>query len=122
PGFDIYYGYGLVNAYAAVTGSDPVKAQVGVATADGSRVFGPASPQRIGDRAVARVEGVAPGRQTVFAWIDAHPDGVLGQGDFAGLTEVNVPEKGTASAQLTLAIWDTLPASDRTRLERLVNR
>jgi len=122
PGFDIYYGYGLVNAYAAVTGSDPIKAQVAVASRDDSRVFGPVRPERIGDQAVARVEGVASGRQTVFAWIDAQPDGVLGPGDFAGLTEVDVPEKGTASVQLTLAIWDTLPEPDRARLEQLANR
>jgi len=122
PGFDNYYGYGLVNAYAAVTGSDPVKARVGVASADGTRVWGPVNPVRIGQRAVARVEGVAPGRQTVFAWIDSVPDGVLGQGDFAGMAEVQVPEDGTVSADLVLAIWETLPAQDRARLAAWANR
>lgn len=122
PGVDNYYGYGLVNAYAAVTGADPVKARVGVATADGSHVFGPVSPQRVAERAVATVEGVAPGWQAVFAWIDARPDGILGEGDFAGLAEVNVPEDGAVTVDLALAVWDTLPAAERAQLAAIVNR
>ena len=122
PGFDNYYGYGLVNAYAAVTRSDPVKARVGVASADGTRIWGPVNPVRLGERSVARVEGVAPGPQTVFAWIDAVPDGVLGEGDFAGTAEVQVPKDGPVSADLVLAIWETLPAQERARLAAWANR
>lgn len=121
PGFDNYYGYGLVNAYAAVTRSDPVRAQVSVAAEDG-RVTGPALPQRMGGQTIARIEGVAPGAQTVFAWIDTVPDGVLGEGDFAGLAAVNVPAEGTVAADLVLALWETLPSNDRARLDALVNR
>jgi len=122
PGFDNYYGYGLVNAYAAVTGSDPIKAQVAVASADGTRIWGPVTPLRSGARALARLEGVAPGEHTLFAWIDAVPDGMLGDGDFAGVTQVEVPEDGTVTADLVLAVWETLSAQDRARLSALANR
>ncbi|HLT57722.1 MAG TPA: S8 family serine peptidase [Limnochordales bacterium] len=122
PGFDHRYGWGLVNAYAAVTRSDPIHALVGVAAADGSHVWGPVHPQRQGGQAVARVEGLVPGRHTVFGWIDAYPDGLMGPGDFAGLAEVAVPEDGTVSVDLPLAIWDTLPAADQSRLAALIHR
>lgn len=119
-GFDNYYGHGLVNAYAAVAGIRRSDAQVGIA---GASEYGiePVQPHTSGSNSVALVEGVAPGRQTAFAWIDVNGDGLLDDGDFAALGNVTVPEKGTASTALQLAIVDTLSAADKQRLQQMIN-
>jgi len=119
-GFDQHYGYGLVNAYAAVAGVKREHALVGVAQADGP-VRGPVQPQPAGEERVAVVEGVAPGVQTVFAWIDVTGNGRLDAGDFAGLAQVFVPEVGTVDVDLDLFVFDTLPAADQQRLLGIVN-
>lgn len=120
PGFDVYYGHGLVNAYAAVAGIRRDDAQVGVVGASDYGIE-PVQPHTQGDDSIALVEGVAPGRQTAFAWIDVNGDGLLDEGDFAALGTVNVPEKGTATVALKLAVVDTLAATDRQRLQEIVN-
>src|SRR5690606_34317569 len=119
-GFDQHYGYGLVNAYAAVAGVKREHALVGVAQADGP-VRGPVQPQPAGEDRVAVVEGVAPGVQTVFAWIDVTGNGRLDAGDFAGLAQVFVPEVGTVDVDLDLFVFATLPAADQQRLPGIVN-
>lgn len=119
-GFDELYGYGLINAYAAVAGVRRTDALVGVLEADGT-VLGPVHPEPAGDESVAVVESVAPGRQTVFAWIDVTADGVLDEGDFAGVTDVNVPETGSVAVDLDLYVFDTLPAEDQQRLREIAN-
>lgn len=121
PGFDVYYGHGLVNAYAAVAGIRRTDAVAGVAFPDG-RVFGPVQAEGAGDDVSALVDGVAPGRQTVFAWIDVNGDGRLDEGDFAAVGAVNVPEKGTVRTELHLQVVDTLSAADKQRLKAVVNR
>lgn len=121
PGPDSQYGYGLINAYAAVTQAEPMNARVGVVSS-GGQVWGPTSPQGDPLRPVARVENVAAGRQSAFAWIDATGDGLLGEGDLAAIGEVDVPENGTVSVQLSLAIWDALPVQDRELLSTATGR
>lgn len=120
-GFDYQYGYGLVNAYAAVAGIRRQDALVGVLEADGT-VVGPVHPKPAGNERVALVESVAPGRQTVFGWIDVNADGSLDAGDFAGMAEVEVPERGTAAVDLDLYILDTLPGDTQQRLLGIVNQ
>lgn len=119
-GFDQYYGYGLVNAYAAVAGVKREHARVGVAESDGT-VRGPVHPEPAGDQRVALVEGVAPGLQTVFAWIDVTNNAMLDAGDFAGWTEVLVPETGTVDVDLDLFVFETLPETHQALLLELVN-
>lgn len=120
-GFDNQYGYGLINAYAAVAGVKRERALVGVAESDGA-VRGPVHPQPFGDERVAVVEGVAPGRQVVFAWIDVTDNGMLDAGDFAGIVDVVVPETGTADVDLDLFVFETLSTADQQRLLRIVNQ
>lgn len=120
-GFDNQYGYGLVNAYAAVAGVRRQDAMVSVVESDGT-VIGPVHPEPAGQERVAVVEGVAPGKQTVFAWIDVNADGVLDAGDFSGIAEVQVPERGTVSVDLDLYVLDTLPAQTQQRLLAIVNQ
>lgn len=120
-GFDTRYGYGLINAYAAVAGITREDALVGVAETDGT-VRGPVHPQPAGEERVAVVEGVAPGRQAVFAWIDVTNNGMLDEGDFAGVTDVVVPETGTVDVDLDLFVFETLSSADQQRLLQIVNQ
>lgn len=120
-GFDRYYGHGLINAYAAVAGITRQDALVGVAETDGA-VVGPVQPEPVGDERIAVVESVAPGNQTVFAWIDVTDNGILDAGDFAGIANVQVPQAGTVPVALDLYVFDTLPSSDQQRLLDIVNR
>ena len=121
-GFDNQYGYGLVNAYAAVAGVRRQDALVGIVEEVHGVVRGPVDPAPVGEERVALVEGVAPGQQTVFAWIDVTDNGILDAGDFAGITSVSVPEMGTVDVDLDLVIFDTLPTEDQQRLLDIVNQ
>lgn len=120
-GFDTQYGHGLINAYAAVAGVRRQDAVVGIAE-DSGTVRGLVNPMPSGDERIAIVDGVAPGEQTAFAWIDVTDNGILDDGDFAGITRVLVPEDGMVDVDLDLVVFDTLPTVDQQRLLDIVNR
>lgn len=82
PGWDPETGWGLVDAYAAVSAGVPI---VFAAGEDASgRLVAAARPERPGVGGLYQLRGVPEGRWKVVAWYDKDGDGKLSPGDFYG--------------------------------------
>lgn len=103
PGWDPSTGWGLVDAYAAVSAGVPV---VFAAAEDGSgRLIAAARPQRPGAGGFYQLRGIPEGRWKVVAWYDRDADQRLSAGDFYGEhpAEVNV-RRGARLARLDIVM------------------
>lgn len=100
PGWDGTYGYGLVNAAAAVGVSLPatrLRAFVGVLV--GSQIQRQSSFVPVSGTGAFTVPDAQAGTKSVFAWQDHNDNGRVDLDDYYGRVDnVNVPPGGTVSA------------------------
>ncbi|MDR7442059.1 MAG: S8 family peptidase [Armatimonadota bacterium] len=100
PGWDETYGYGLVNAAAAVGGQLPatrLRAFVGVLA--GSQIQRQSSFVLVSGTGAFTVPDAQSGTKSVFAWQDHNDNGRVDVDDYYGKVDgVNVPPGGTVSA------------------------
>jgi serine protease len=86
PGYDNMYGWGLVNAHAAVTGSLITKMKIFAGDDDGISV----TPRSDMANPVAggffQTENVEKGSWYIYGWIDINNDGTVDEGDYFGRT------------------------------------
>lgn len=103
PGFDVDTGWGLVDAYAAVSSGIPLVFAVAEETS--GRLLAVGTPVRAGAGGLYRISGVPEGRWRVVAWVDKDGDRALSPGDFYGEhpSEV-VVKKGALLAGLDIAV------------------
>ncbi len=93
-GRDAEYGWGLVNAHAAVTRSSITKMKVFAGEDDGVSVTphsSMASPAMGGSFAIGEVES---GTWNVYAWLDVDADGMIDDGDYFGRTPGKIASNG----------------------------
>ncbi len=80
PGFDPYYGYGLVNAYWAVNEVEGIRILVG--ERQGETVAAVAEGQVCLQAKGFNLADIPAGEYKVYAWIDIQGDGIIAPGDY----------------------------------------
>lgn len=98
------YGWGLVNAYAAVMGVDPAAAVLYVVDEDGDVVSAIGSPddsRRFEIRSVAEGEAL-----TLVGWIDVNGSGSLDRGDYFGTAPFTMTVDGIETVDLDIDVYD----------------
>lgn len=98
------YGWGILNAYAAVLGLDPVDTVIFVVNHRGevvSSVTSPDTSRRFTVTDVPEGEDL-----TLVGWIDVNENGLIDIGDYFGTIPFSVEEDGTVSVELLLDVYD----------------
>ncbi|MEW6226724.1 MAG: S8 family serine peptidase [Bacillota bacterium] len=104
PGFDSEYGWGLVNAHAAVTGSSITNMKVFAGEDDGTNLTphsDMASPVPSGMYEIRNVEA---GSWYVYGWIDVNGNGMIDDGDYYGRTSGRITSNGDTVTGVDLRV------------------
>lgn len=98
------YGYGLVNAYAAVLGLDPADTVLFVVNATDEIVGGITSPDQARQFTVTDVpesDGL-----TLVGWIDVNHNGYIDMGDYYGLQPISLEDSAEITVELLLDVYN----------------
>ncbi|WP_408955169.1 S8 family peptidase [Natroniella sp. ANB-PHB2] len=104
-GWDFKYGYGLINAHAAVTNAQIGQAVVFAGKEDGNQIKLKSQLAEVSDDGFYHLEGVEEGEWHLYAWIDltdSYSDSKIEQGDYFGKTAYPVGAGLNVDFQLEL--------------------
>ncbi|MCK8816369.1 S8 family peptidase [Natroniella sulfidigena] len=85
-GWDFKYGYGLVNAHAAVSNAQIGRAVIFAGEKDGNQIKLKSELADVSDDGFYQLENVKAGEWHLYAWIDLTGSGKIEQGDYFGKT------------------------------------
>ena len=99
-GFDIEFGYGLVNAYWAVNEVQSIRLIIGTRDTDTINIVNEIS---VGLREGSYlIDNIPAGNHAVYAWIDVTGNNQIDAGDYLGESEVQTFESGSYQIDLIL--------------------
>jgi len=105
PGWDPYFGYGLVNAAAAVGASNPNSSMRAFSGVISGNTITPnsdfASVAATGSFTIASAQ---PGTWSVFSWQDFNSNGVVDSGDFYGRVDGVAVSPGTVTSGVVVPV------------------
>ncbi len=115
-GWDAIYGYGLVNAAAAVGAEAPsTKLRAFVGVISGTQIVRQSSFATVSGNGAFSIPDAQSGTRSVFVWQDQNDNGRVDQDDYFGKVDnVNVPAGGTVSVGMVTVrryTGSTLPVS-----------
>ncbi|MGE5587577.1 MAG: S8 family serine peptidase, partial [Clostridia bacterium] len=104
PGQDSEYGWGLVNAHAAVTGSSIATMKVFAGEDDGTTLTYHSAVANPAPGGMYEVKDVEAGSWYIYGWIDVNRNGMIDDGDYYGRTPGRITSNGdtVTGADLTV--------------------
>lgn len=108
---DLYtYGFGMVNAYGAVTATDPMDTKLFVLAPNGDVISTITSPDEFRR---FELENVPAGNNlTLVGWIDVNQTGLIDRGDYFGSARFSVTDGDEQSLVLNLDVFDSWESLD----------
>ncbi len=105
--FDTHYGYGLIDAYAALRGEPLPPPSVCAAFINGSEIT-PVSEVITGENNSYQIPGISPGEYYLVTFRDMNNNGLLETGEYFGQSngEIIVTEDATTTVDLNLYYID----------------
>ena len=107
--WDMWQGYGFINAYAAVTHATLDKAKLMVLDEQLEPVSSAVAPGSNRKFTISNVPEA--GRLYVFGWLDVNDSGTLDSGDYTGRVEISTLGSGVVDASFRLQIHSMWSAS-----------
>lgn len=98
------YGWGIVNAYAAVLGLDPVDTVIFAVNRLGEVVGTVTSPDT--SRRFSMTNLPEGEDLSLIGWIDVNENGMIDIGDYYGVTPFSIDEGDSVSVELLLDVYD----------------
>ncbi|NLJ60616.1 MAG: S8 family serine peptidase [Firmicutes bacterium] len=93
-GYDDVYGWGLVNAHAAVNGALITKMKIFAGDDDGTNVTPYSEMGSPGAGGFFEITNVEKGSWYIYGWIDTNNNGVIDEGDYFGRTSSKITSSG----------------------------
>lgn len=104
PGFDSQYGWGLVNAHAAVTGSSITNMKVFAGEDDGTNLTPRSDMASPAAGGMYEIRNVEAGSWYVYGWIDVNRNAMIDDGDYYGRTSGRITSNGDAVTGVDLYV------------------
>ncbi len=104
PGQDSEYGWGLVNAHAAVTGSSITTMKVFAGEDDGTTLTYHSAMASPAPGGLYEVREVEAGSWYVYGWIDVNHNGIIDDGDYYGRTPGRITSNGDTVTGVNLRV------------------
>ncbi|MDI7246500.1 MAG: S8 family serine peptidase [Bacillota bacterium] len=104
PGQDSEYGWGLVNAHAAVTGSSITTMKVFAGEDDGTTLTYHSAMASPAPGGLYEVREVEAGSWYIYGWIDVNHNGTIDDGDYYGRTSGRVTSNGDTVTGVDLRV------------------
>ncbi|MGE5585551.1 MAG: S8 family peptidase [Bacillota bacterium] len=104
PGQDSEYGWGLVNAHAAVTGSSITTMKVFAGEDDGTTLTYHSAMASPAPGGLYEVREVEAGSWYIYGWIDVNHNGIIDDGDYYGRTPGRITSNGDTVTGVNLRV------------------
>ncbi len=104
PGQDSQYGWGLVNAHAAVTGSSITTMQVFAGEDDGTTLTRHSAVANPAPGGMYEIRNVEAGSWHIYGWIDVNHNDTIDDGDYYGRTSGRITSNGDAVTGVDLRV------------------
>ncbi|MDK2931786.1 MAG: serine protease [Bacillota bacterium] len=104
PGRDSEYGWGVVNAHAAVTGSSITTMKVFAGEDDGTTLTYHSAMASPAPGGLYEVREVEAGSWYIYGWIDVNHNGIIDDGDYYGRTPGRITSNGDTVTGVNLRV------------------
>ncbi|MGE5593760.1 MAG: S8 family serine peptidase [Betaproteobacteria bacterium] len=114
PGQDSEYGWGMVNAHAAVTGSFITAMKVFAGEDDGTTLTYHSAMASPAPGGLYEVRDVEAGSWYIYGWIDVNRNGMIDDGDYYGRTPGRITSNGDTVTGVDLSVRinaDSVPSA-----------